>query len=264
MSLLKVRQTTVRRAGRTILGPASIEIGTGEMMALIGPNGSGKSTLLRLFAGLWRPDAGDVLLDGEALHSRSRKEIARRIAFVPQDSQIDFEFTVAEILAMGRYAHRGRFAPQTGADRTAINSAAAYCDISHLTDRLITSLSGGERQRVLIARSLVVEPEFILLDEPTANLDIQHALDILELCQALTAQGKTVVVATHDFNLVTRYATRLALLNAGKLVAEGPRDEVLRPGTIHDVFHVDAELVSTKAGDPVYVFHQPSSGIEAG
>ena len=230
------------------------------MMALIGPNGSGKSTLLRLFAGLWRPDDGDVLLDDKAIHSRSRKEIARRIAFVPQDSQIDFEFTVAEILAMGRYAHRGRFAPQTVADRTAINSAAAYCDISHLTNRLITSLSGGERQRVLIARSLVVEPEFILLDEPTANLDIQHALDILELCQALAAQGKTVVVATHDFNLVTRYATRLALLNAGSLVAQGSRDAVLHPETIQDVFHVCAEAVSTKAGDPVYVFHRCAAG----
>jgi iron complex transport system ATP-binding protein len=226
------------------------------MMALIGPNGSGKSTLLRLFAGLWRPDDGEVLLDGKALHSRSRKEIARRIAFVPQDSQIDLEFTVAEIVAMGRYAHRGRFAPQTVADRTAINSAEACCDITRLTGRLITSLSGGERQRVLIARSLVVEPEFILLDEPTANLDIQHALDILKLCRSLAARGKTVVVATHDFNLVTRYATRLALLNAGSLVAQGPRDAVLRPGTIQDVFHVDAEVVSTRAGDPVYVFHQ--------
>lgn len=96
------------------------------------------------------------------------------------------------------------------------------------------------------------------------TIDIQHVLDILDLCQALTAQGKTVVVATHDFNLVTRYSTRLALLNAGRLVAEGPRNEVLRPGTIPDVFHVDAELVSTKASDPVYVFHQRSTGTEAG
>ena len=151
------------------------------------------------------------------------EKIARRISFVPQDSQIGFEFTVAEILEMGRYAHRGRCAPPTATDRAAVNSAAAYCDITHLTGRLITTLSGGERQRVLIARSLVAEPEFILLDEPTANLDIQHALDILDLCQALARQGKTIVVATHDVNLVTRYATRLALLNAGSLIAQGPR-----------------------------------------
>jgi iron complex transport system ATP-binding protein len=129
-----------------------------------------------------------------------------------------------------------------------------------LTGRLVTTLSGGERQRVLIARSLVVEPEFILLDEPTANLDIQHSLDILDLCQALARQGKTIVVATHDFNLVTRYATQLALLNAGSLIAQGPRDTVLRPETIHDVFHVDAELVSTRAGEAVYVFHQRAAG----
>jgi iron complex transport system ATP-binding protein len=230
------------------------------MMALIGPNGSGKSTLLRLFAGLWRPDEGEALLDGGPIHSRPRKEIARRISFVPQDSHIDFAFTVEEILAMGRYAHRGRFAPQTETDRVAIRSAAAHCDIAHLMDRLVNTLSGGERQRVLIARSLVAEPEFILLDEPTANLDIQHALDILHLCQALAGQGKTVVVATHDFNLVTRYATRLALLNAGNLVAQGPRDVVLHPEIIQNVFHVDAELASTKAGEPVYVFHQRAAG----
>lgn len=256
MSILAVRQATVRRGGRQILGPASLEIGAGELLALIGPNGSGKSTLLRLFAGLWRPDEGDALLDDQPIHSRPRKEIARRISFVPQDSHIDFAFTIEEILAMGRYAHRGRFAPQTETDRAAIRSAAAHCDIANLMGRLVNTLSGGERQRVLIARSLVAEPEFILLDEPTANLDIQHALDILHLCQALTGKGKTVVVATHDFNLVTRYATRLALLNAGSLVAQGPRDVVLHPEIIQNVFHVDAELASTKAGEPVYVFHQ--------
>jgi iron complex transport system ATP-binding protein len=127
-------------------------------------------------------------------------------------------------------------------------------------DRLVNTLSGGVRQRVLLARSLVAEPEFILLDEPTANLDIHHALDVLHLCQALAAQGKTTVVATHDFNLVTRYATRLVLLNAGSLVAEGPRDVVLRPEIIQDVFHVDVELASTRAGEPAYVFHRRVSG----
>jgi iron complex transport system ATP-binding protein len=260
LSALAVQHATVRRGGRLILGPASLEIGTGEMLALIGPNGSGKSTLLRLLAGLWRPDEGEALLDGHSIHSQPRKQVARRIAFVPQDAHIDFAFTVREILAMGRYAHRGRFAPQTETDRAAMRSAAAHCDIANLMDRLVNTLSGGERQRVLIARSLVGEPEFILLDEPTANLDIHHALDVLHLCQALAAQGKTTVVATHDFNLVTRYATRLVLLHAGSLVAEGPRDVVLRPEIIQDVFHVDVELASTRAGEPAYVFHQRVAG----
>jgi iron complex transport system ATP-binding protein len=259
MSVLETRQAVVRRGGRTILGPASIELGSGEMTALIGPNGSGKSTLLRLFAGLWRPDEGEALLDGKKIHSRPRKEIARRIAFVPQDTQIDFAFTVSEILAMGRYAHRGRFTPQGQADHAAINSAATHCDITHLLDRAINTLSGGERQRVLIARSLVAEPEFILLDEPTANLDVQHALDVLELCQALSRKGKTIIVATHDFNLVTRYASRLVLLQAGKLIAQGDQETVLNPEAIQEVFQVDAEVVPTKAGPPVYVFHQRSA-----
>jgi iron complex transport system ATP-binding protein len=255
MSVLEARNASVHRGGRTILGPASVRIGAGEMTALIGPNGSGKSTLLRLFAGLWRPDGGEMLIDGKAIHRLPRKEMARRVAFVPQETQIDFAFTVSEILAMGRYAHRGRFSPQSDADRAALRSAAVYCDITQLTDRAINTLSGGERQRVLIARSLVVEPEFILLDEPTANLDIHHALDVLRLCESLSRQGKTVIVATHDFNLVTRYVTRLILLQAGLLIAEGPPEDVLVPRTIQEVFHVEAETIPTKTGQPVYVFH---------
>ncbi len=256
MSVLEARQASVRRGGRTIFGPASVQIGPGEITALIGPNGSGKSTLLRLFAGLWSPDDGEMLIDGKAIHGLPRKEVARRIAFVPQETQIDFAFTVAEILAMGRYAHRGRFCPQTQADQAAINAAAEYCDIKHLINRAINTLSGGERQRVLIARSLVVEPEFILLDEPTANLDIHHALDVLQLCESLSRKGKTVIVATHDFNLVTRYVTRLILLQAGLLIAEGAQENVLGPETIQEVFHVEAETIAMTTGQPVCVFHQ--------
>jgi iron complex transport system ATP-binding protein len=257
MSVLETRNAIVKRGGRTILGPVSVRVGAGEMTALIGPNGSGKSTLLRLFAGLWRPDGGEMLLDEKPIHSLARKEMACRVAFVPQETQIDFAFTVGEILAMGRYAHRGRFSPQSEYDRAAINSAAAYCDITQLIDRAINTLSGGERQRVLIARSLVVEPEFILLDEPTANLDIHHALDVLQLCESLSRKGKTVVVATHDFNLVTSYVTRLILLQRGLLIAEGRREEVLGPETIREVFHVEAETISTRTGQSVYVFRPP-------
>jgi len=261
MSVLEARNASVKRGGRTIFGPASVRIGAGEITALIGPNGSGKSTLLRLFAGLWRPDAGEMLIDGKTIHSLPRKEMARRVAFVPQETQIDFAFTVSEILAMGRYAHRGRFSPQSQVDHDAINSAAAYCDITHLIDRAINTLSGGERQRVLIARSLVVEPEFILLDEPTANLDIHHALDVLQLCESLSREGKTVIVATHDFNLVTRYVTRLILLQGGLLIAEGPQKDVLGPETIREIFQVEAEMVPMKTGHPVYVFQQRTREI---
>ena len=259
MSVLKAHDAVVRRGGRTILGPLSLEIGPGEMTALVGPNGSGKSTLLRLFSGIWKPDSGDVFLDGAAINTRSRKEIARHISFVPQEMQIDFSFTVAEILAMGRYAHRGRFTPQSEVDREAVRLAATECDVTNLLGRAVNTLSGGERQRVLIARSLVAQPEFILLDEPTANLDIQHALDILELCRALAQKGKTVIVATHDFNSVTRFVTRLVLLQSGRLVAEGPRDAVLTQKAIQNVFQVEAELVATKAGAPLYFFHQRGS-----
>ena len=259
MSVLETREAIVRRGGRTILGPASIEIGSGEMTALIGPNGSGKSTLLRLFAGLWQPDEGEALLDGKTIHSRPRKEIARRVAFVPQDTQIDFAFTVARFLPWAATPIAAGLRRKVKPIMPRSIPRATYCDITHLLNRAINTLSGGERQRVLIARSLVAEPDFILLDEPTANLDVQHALDVLELCQALSRKGKTVIVATHDFNLVTRYATRLVLLQAGKLIAQGDQETVLNPVAIQEVFQVDAEVVPTKAGPPVYVFHQRSA-----
>ncbi len=254
MSTLETADVSVVRGGREILSDATLAAHTGEVLILAGPNGSGKSTLLRTLAGLWRADSGVVLLDGEALADRPRNEIARRIAFVPQDTHVDFAFTVAEILAMGRYPHRGRFAAESAADRNAIQNAAEKCDVANLMDRAIDTLSGGERQRVLIARSLAVEPEFVLLDEPTANLDVEHSLEVLELSRALAKSGHAVILASHDLNLVLQYADRLALLHRGRLVSVGAPDEVLQPGVLETVFNVQAETLTTQAGSSLLFF----------
>jgi cobalamin transport system ATP-binding protein len=258
MSTLETRSVSVERGRRTILDDATISVSTGEFLVLIGPNGSGKSTLLRTLAGLWQPTHGSVLLDGQPLGHRRRNEIARLIAFVPQETHVDFAFTVAEILAMGRYPHRGRFAPESKTDRDAIQCAAESCDIVHLLDRSLGSLSGGERQRVLIARSLAVEPEFILLDEPTANLDIQHSLEVLELSSTFTQRKQAVIFASHDLNLIATHATRLALLHRGKIVSIGPPEQVLHPTALAEVFNVKAEVIRTHEGSSVFVF-QPRS-----
>jgi iron complex transport system ATP-binding protein len=259
VSVLEVAGVSVERGKREILSQVSLRVSAGELLVLLGPNGSGKSTLLRILGGLWAPSAGSVSLDGRPLPSLSRNELARRIAFVPQDTHIDFPFTVSELLAMGRYPHRGRFASETAADRAAIHSAAEQCDILALLHRSVETLSGGERQRVLIARSLAVQPEIILLDEPTANLDIDHSLEVLELSQSLAANGKAVVLASHDLNLVAPYATQMLLLQSGRIAATGSPQEVLVPEILQKVFHVRAGVTHSSDGATSFAFQRLAS-----
>ena len=258
MSILEISGVSVERGRREILSNASVRVSSGELVVLLGPNGSGKSTLLRILGGLWLPSAGSVTLDGRVLQGFSRGELARRIAFVPQDTHVDFAFTVRELLAMGRYPHRGRFSSETPRDRAAILAAAEQCDIVSLLDRSVDTLSGGERQRVLIARSLAVQPEFILLDEPTANLDIEHSLEVLELTKTLAATGAAVVLASHDLNLVANHATGIVLLQSGKVIASGSPQEVLEPVTLERVFRVRAEMTHATDGVRSFAFQRLS------
>ena len=167
-----------------------------------------------------------------------------------------FAFTVEEIVAMGRHPRRGRFDRATSDDRRAIEAAMESCDIVNLRDRFVTTLSGGERQRVAIARSLAVEPEFILLDEPTASLDVQHSLQVLELCRTLANAGKSIVLASHDLNAVARFTTQVALIESGRIAYVGDWDGVLTSNVLEKVFGVDAELLLSVGGYPVYVFHK--------
>jgi iron complex transport system ATP-binding protein len=239
---------------RWLVRHVSLSLVPGRLTALAGPNGSGKSTLLRLVSGLWTPTEGKVELDGQPLRGYARRELARRIAIVPQDTHLSFAFTVRETVAMGRHAHVSRFAREGPSDRQAIDEAMARADISHLADRLVTELSGGERQRVLIARSLATEAETILLDEPTANLDIAHALDVLTLCRALADDGRAVVVALHDLNAAATYATHAVLMKAGTIASTGVAGELLAPAAIRDVFGVDVEEVTSSRGRTLFAF----------
>jgi iron complex transport system ATP-binding protein len=258
MSTLEAREISVHRGGRSILHQASVSLVPGELRAVVGPNGGGKSTLLRALAGIWPVAGGAVWLDGKPITKYPRKELARRIAYVPQEQRLDFAFTVEQIVAMGRYPHRGRFARETEQDRRAVELSLERCDIAHLRRRAVNTLSGGEHQRVLIARSLAVEPQFILLDEPTANLDVEHSLEILELCRVLARGGQSVVLATHDLNAVARYATGVVLIQAGQLTDCGSDQQILDPRSLEKVFGIRAELLSTTDGQPVYVFHRRS------
>jgi cobalamin transport system ATP-binding protein len=255
MSTLEAKAISVRRTGHWILSDASMTLVPGEVLAIAGPNGSGKSTLLRALAGIWNVDQGSVLLDGKPIEEYSRKALARRVAFVPQEQRTEFAFTVEQFVAMGRYPHRGRFSAESAQDRQVVSHALHRCDIVALRNRAVNTLSGGEHQRALIARSLAVEPQYVLLDEPTASLDVEHTLQVLDICRTLAGDGHAVALATHDLNLVARYADKVLLLQEGRLAHSGPLQEVLTSQNIEATFGVRAELLSSQQGQPVYVFH---------
>ncbi|MFQ3580559.1 MAG: ABC transporter ATP-binding protein [Chloracidobacterium sp.] len=243
----------------TIVRDIALSPARGTFLALVGPNGSGKTTVLRLLAGLLRPTRGVARLDGRSLAQWSRRAVARQVAVVPQNTHLDFAFTVRDIVAMGRHAHLGRFQPEGPHDRSVIEMALARADLLHLKARLVTGLSGGERQRVLLARSLATEAPIILLDEPTASLDVAHALDTYALCRRLADEGKTIVMAVHDLNAAARYADQVAVLRNGECVAQGATGEVLEPTLLADVFGVEVEVLRSRAGQLNFVFHPRSS-----
>ena len=218
---LELRGAGIEIDGYWLVRNASLTLRPGRLAVLVGPNGSGKTTLLRLLSGLWQPTEGRALLDGHDLGRIRRRDLARSVAFTPQDTHLAFAFTVYDVVMMGRHPHLGRFEREGGRDRAAVSEAMERADVAHLAGRLVTELSGGERQRVLIARSLATEADTILLDEPTANLDMAHALDVLGLCCNLADEGKTVALALYDLNLAARYAAEFVLVNEGRIAATG-------------------------------------------
>ncbi len=218
-----------------------IELRPGEVAAVVGPNGAGKSTALRLLAGLLRPAEGSILVDGRPIGSIDRAELARRVSYVPQDPPQDVAFTVWECVSMGRFCHRRRFQPEGAEDRRAVGEALAAMDCAHLAGRLLNELSSGEMQRVVLARSLATEAQHLLLDEPTANLDVEHSLAILDLVQKMAANGRSVLLALHDLNSVLRATTSVYVLARGTIYTAGPPGEVLTTETIQNVFSVKAE-----------------------
>jgi len=246
----------IERAGRRILNGISMELKAGSVLAIVGPNGSGKSTLLRGMAGLWEPVSGTVTCDGHDIRRLRRQEIARLITYVPQEVHFAFDFSVREIVLMGRYPYRGRFEREKDEDIKVAEDALKRADVAHLADRAVTALSGGERQRVLIARSLATCSRTLLFDEPTANLDIDHSLEILELCRSLADEGRAVAIATHDLNAVCRFADQVVLMDSGSIVARGVPDAVLTPDNLKRVFNVHSEMMAGPGGTRTLVFRR--------
>lgn len=213
-----------------------LEVRAGELVAVIGPNGAGKSTLLSLLAGMLEPLAGRIWLGGKALADQPARERARQVAIVPQFLDRLPEVLVRDFVLGGRYSHLGAFGRQRAHDRESVQKALEACDAATLADRLLTRISGGQRQRVLIARALAQEAPVLLVDEPTNSLDPEHQLAVFELLARQTCEGRAVLVVTHDLNLASQFATRLVLLKAGRLEADGDANAVLRPEVLSSVY----------------------------
>ena len=256
---LRLEQVGKEIDGRWLVRDVSLSIESAQVTALVGPNGSGKSTVLRLLAGLWRPTNGRAAMDGVDLTGMARRLIARRVAFVPQDTHVGFAFSVREVVEMGRHPHIGRFEAPGPKDAAAVEEALDRADVTHLADRLVNELSGGERQRVVLARSLATEAQVILLDEPTSNLDIDHSLETFKLLKDLANEGKAVAVALHDLNAVARWADHAALMHAGRLRDCGPVRDILRDELVESVFGVDVERIRSATGAETLVFHHRSA-----
>lgn len=251
--MLEVADVSYRIRGRDILRGVTVCVPRGRFVGIVGPNGAGKTTLLRIMAGVARPSSGHVRVAGRPLQELKDRERARLIGYMSQNPSIGFGFSVEDVVAMGRYAHRRPWAPLSPADREAVERAMAATDVAHLRGRLVTDLSGGERQRVFLARTLAQEPQVLLLDEPTSDLDVRFQLEILTLIRRLQAErGLTVVMAIHDLTWAARFCDDILALDGGQVVAFGPAESTLTEDLIARVFGVASRVVR-EAGMPVRV-----------
>jgi iron complex transport system ATP-binding protein len=248
MDVLKLENVSFRYSRELVIDDVSFRVGEGEFVGIIGPNGSGKTTLLRLMDGILSPEKGAVELDGRALAQMGRRLIARAVAVVPQEAPLTFPFSVREIVLMGRAPHLPVFGFESGQDFEIAAKAMEVTETAQFADRTMGSLSGGERQRVLIARALAQQPRVMLLDEPTAFMDIRHQVEIFDLVRSLRdGEGLTVVAVTHDINLASLYSDKIVLLRAGKIFSEGRPEDVLTAANIEDVYRTRA-LVDSYPG----------------
>jgi iron complex transport system ATP-binding protein len=224
------------RAAEPAIRGVTFEAPRGMVTAIVGPNGSGKSTLVRALLGRMVPERGGVMVGGSALAALSRRAVAQRMAIVPQREEPVFPLVTRDFIALGRFALGGAWSRETNADRAAVVQAAERAGATEYLERRTDELSGGEWQRVRIARALAQGGDAVVLDEPTAFLDIAHEMGVFELLDALAREGKTVLLVSHQLNLVARFATRIALLHHGTLVAVGSADEVMRGDQLERVY----------------------------
>ena len=255
--LFRIADLSFRYPDRDVIRGLSLTLAGGRFYGLLGPNGCGKTTLLDLLMRLQRPDGGQVHFRGCELKAYRRSELARAMALVPQNFYINFPFTVRQVVMMGRYPHLPRFAPPGPDDRARVDAVLETADIAALADKQVTTLSGGERQRVIIARALVQDTDVILLDEATSNLDIRHALHLLNLFRdQVDHQQRTLIAVFQDINLAAMYCDDLLFMKDGQVVVHGATEGVLNPETLRDIYGIRAQVAYSKEAQAPQVVYR--------
>ena len=240
MSTLAAETIGVTLGGRRVVDSIDVVLDAGEVVGLLGPNGAGKSTLLRVLAGVHAHHTGSVSLDGRSVERMPRRELARQLAYLPQDAQCHWPMAVEQVVALGRLPHRRPWAPMSRHDWDRVAHAMAKTDVERFRGRSIGALSVGERARVLLARALAADPRILLADEPVAGLDPAHQLEVMALLANMAGDGAAVLVVLHDLTLAARHCTRLLLIDDGRLLASGDAGTVLSSEHLRTCFRIRA------------------------
>ena len=250
---LALRGVAVQLGPRRVLDGVDLEVRAGEVVGLLGRTGAGKTTLLRVASGWLRPAAGRVSIEGRDAGALGRRERARAVALVPQETAIGFSFSVAEVVLMGRTPHLGWLGFEGARDLAVARDAMERLGIGELAERSMLELSGGERQLAIVARALAQEPRLLLLDEPTAFLDLRHRIEVLSHVRAFARGGGAALVVSHDLGLAARFCDRLVLIGAGRVLAAGAPAEVLVEARLREAFGIEASVLAGPDGQPVVV-----------
>ncbi|HDS0918428.1 TPA: ABC transporter ATP-binding protein [Pseudomonas putida] len=259
-AIIEARGLTLCHGKHPIIEGLNVQLPTGQVTAIVGPNGCGKSTLLAGLARLHKPSGGTVLLDGKVISSLPSREVAQRLALLPQDATAPEGLTVSELIRYGRQPHVGMFQQWSEKDQAVVETALAAADLQTLANRPLESMSGGQRQRAWIAMAIAQDTALLLLDEPTSALDIGHQVEIFELIRKLAATGKTIAMVVHDITSASRYADHVIAMKSGKIVDEGCPRKVITKALVDTLYDVHCTLLADPlSGTPVIAGLRPKS-----
>ena len=251
--MLRVENLEFYYGEKKVIDKINFNLERGEILGILGPNGSGKTTIIKLVGGILKKNGGKIKIFEKEIEKYSRKELAKKISIVPSELEPGFDFTVYDIVSMGRYPYLGLFDTLNEKDLHIIDEAMNIMGIKHLANKSVREISGGEKQRMLIARALAQDPEILLMDEPTSNLDIKYQVEILELIEGIRKRNRGLIITLHDVNMAIRYCTKVALLSNGKIYMMGNPDEVINENSILNVYGVNGKIMRNGNGKIVYI-----------